>query len=279
MISSFWLDIVLLAILVITGVLILLLYSNRAATVSVDKLIDRPNPDIPGPRCYPHNLVRQCGLSPGDTVMLYWAIKCASVVLVGVLLLEVSPRAVPLYLYPLSAIPAFFACDLWLLWQRKKRRQQISSSLEFFLGLMIVNLNSGFSLNQAFRKAAQYGLHQANPLAEEVALISRELDAGRARQLAFTRLAQRTGVESVHRLATVVNVGLEMGTPMIDALQSQAKILRMQRKQQDTARINRKTMETMLPVLLTCFPMFLMLVLFPAGIQILNVLELLGDIF
>nr|WP_243748681.1 type II secretion system F family protein [Pseudomaricurvus alcaniphilus] len=144
---------------------------------------------------------------------------------------------------------------------------------------MIVNLNSGFSLNQAFRKAAQYGLHQANPLAEEVALISRELDAGRARQLAFTRLAQRTGVESVHRLATVVNVGLEMGTPMIDALQSQAKILRMQRKQQDTARINRKTMETMLPVLLTCFPMFLMLVLFPAGIQILNVLELLGDIF
>lgn len=117
-----------------------------------------------------------------------------------------------------------------------------------------------------------------SPLSAEIKLLAKEIEAGRDRKRAFADLARRTGVQGLRRLSAIINGGVASGSPILDALKSESNLLGMKRYQKDTARINRKSLETLLPVIMVCFPMFLVLVFFPAAIQIIEVLEVLGEL-
>ena len=194
-------------------------------------------------------------------------------------LLEIFQEGLLLWSVLLIGVVSFLVIDLWFLFARKSRRSSIERSLSFFVNLMVVYLKSGLSLTRAFDSAAQYGLSRKNPLSQEVSLLLREIDAGRARDEAFTRLAKRTGVQDLRRLAAVLNVGFKVGSPVADTLEAQAQLLRARQAQQGTALVNRKTMEAMLPMLMVCFPMFIVLIFYPAGAQVIEVMGALKDLF
>tara|TARA_R110001606_G_scaffold359310_1_gene511131 strand:+ start:2223 stop:3038 length:816 start_codon:yes stop_codon:yes gene_type:complete len=224
---------------------------------------------------YPHKLIRQCGMQPARYWLWYWAVKWVCAVAVAFLLLEFVSD--PLMSVGGSTL-GFFLLDVVLLLKRSGRRNQINLSLVFFTNLLIVFLKSGLSLSNAFYKAAQFGLDKDNPLAAELELIAYELDAGRDRAAAFDKLSSRTGVESLNKLAVIIKAGVNVGSPVSDGLQSLADFLRLQQEQQLTRRINRKALESTFPMAMVCFPMFFVLVFFPAGQQISDILSLLGEI-
>ena len=224
---------------------------------------------------YPGKLIRQCGISPSHYWLWYWSVKLVSVALVAFLLIEFFDS---ILLIVCGSILAFFLIDVSLLFKRSARRNQINQSLVFFTNLLIVFLKSGLSLSNAFRKAGQFGLHKNNPLAAELELIAYELDAGRDRAEAFDQLSNRTGVESLNKLAVIIKAGINVGSPVSDGLQSLADFLRLQQELQLTSRINRKALESTFPMAMVCFPMFFVLVFFPAGQQISDIMSLLGEI-
>ncbi|WP_162533706.1 type II secretion system F family protein [Colwellia sp. Arc7-D] len=224
---------------------------------------------------YPDKLVRQCGIPSARYWLWYWAVKWGSVAVISFLLLEFFNSSL---LVSCGAVLAFFLLDISLLLKRNARRNQIKLSLVFFTNLLIVFLKSGLSLSNAFRKAGQFGLHKNNPLAAELELIAYELDAGRDRAEAFDQLSNRTGVDSLNKLAVIIKAGVNVGSPVSDGLQSLADFLRLQQEQQLTSRINRKALESTLPMAMVCFPMFFVLVFFPAGQQISEIMSLLGEI-
>ncbi|TMP14078.1 secretion system protein, partial [Pseudoalteromonas ruthenica] len=43
-------------------------------------------------------------------------------------------------------------------------------------------------------------------------------------------------------------------------------------------KVKKKAMHTTFPILLTCFPMFLVFVFFPAALQVMNVLKMLVEV-
>ena len=270
-------DAVLVLLLLITGGLAILFHTSRIKqnpappTLSHTASRRRFSP-------YPGKLIRQCGLSADNSKWLYWALKCACVVILIVLLTEISAPPLPIWSFVIIGLSAFFLVDLSLLWRRHRRRQQIEHALSFFITLIITYLRAGSTLSNAFRLAAQYGLNSKEPLAQEVTLLAHEIDAGRGRQRAFGALADRTGVRALQRLAEILATSISIGNPMIDTLQSQADLLVAHHRQQTTARINRKVMAAMLPILLTCFPLFVAFVVYPAGKQILDLLRFLGDL-
>lgn len=224
---------------------------------------------------YPAQLIRQAGLPAFRNSLLYWSIKIVSLLLAICVLISISQINLTAGLV-LSTL-AFFLLDLWLLAKREARKQKIDHSVEYFISLLLVYLKSGNNLSHAFHQAAQYGLTKQNPLAQELMLVASELDAGRERQRAFTALAQRTGVKNLAKLANIIQVGMNMGTPLNNCLESQLCEIRLQQEERLTAEINRKSLETMLPMLLICFPVFLVLVFFPAAIQIMDVISLLAE--
>ncbi|WP_372878977.1 type II secretion system F family protein [Spongiibacter marinus] len=228
---------------------------------------------------YPSKRIRQAGLAPKTMRLSYWLLKFTLLLLGPTLLLELSEGQVALWLLAAVAVVLFFVFDVWLLMVRRKRRQQIRRSLNFFVNLLVVYLKSGMSLGKAFDQAAEYGLGNKNPLSQEISLLSKEIEAGRGRDEAFAKLAQRTGVEDLEKIAAVLRVGFQVGSPVAETLAAQAELLRAKQTQLGTELVNRKSMEAMLPMLLVCIPMFVVLVLFPAGSQVYEVLQMMKDLF
>lgn len=228
---------------------------------------------------YPSKRIRQAGLAPKTMRLSYWMLKFTLLLLGPTLLLELSAGQVALWLLAAVAVVLFFVFDIWLLMVRRKRRQQIRRSLNFFVNLLVVYLKSGMSLGKAFDQAAEYGLGNKNPLSQEISLLSKEIEAGRGRDEAFAKLAQRTGVEDLEKIAAVLRVGFQVGSPVAETLAAQAELLRAKQTQLGTELVNRKSMEAMLPMLLVCIPMFIVLVLFPAGSQVYEVLQMMKDLF
>lgn len=228
---------------------------------------------------YPRNIIRQCGLSPNNFRNVYWLAKLVLCLLSLLLYMETPEQWRNQWLFVFSLSAAYFGIDLWLLLRRRHRHHEITRSLPFFVNVLVVYLKSGLGLAKAFDQAADYGLTSKNALAREVGLLNLEFEAGRSRDEAFENLARRTGVKELERLAAVLSVGFQVGSPVADTLHAQAEFMRVKQAQQGTKLINRKTMESMLPMSLMCFPVFIVLIIYPAASQIFDVLNLLKDVF
>ncbi len=280
--SDWWFDLILVALLAAMGLLALLLRrSDARADASEDfslKLDSRPVRSFRW-SLYPKNLVRQCGFSIEKTRWVYWPLKAGFALLIPMVAIEASKGMVSaMWLCGLSLV-SFMLVDIYLLLRRKRRQEKISASLSFFVSLLVVYLRSGQGLGYAFDSAARFGLAQDNPLAKEVSLLLQEIAAGRERDEAFTCLAERTGVDDLQKIAAVMSVGFSVGSPVAQTLEAQADLLLAKQRQRGAQAANRKTMEAMLPMIMVCFPMFLVLVFYPAGAQIYEVLNLLKELF
>lgn len=276
--DNWWFDGVIVALLACFA---FIAYTTRHVDAKPADDLSDLDTDAPGAtwRVYPQKLVRQCGLSPQEFKPLYWLAKLAPMLLAALLYLEAPAHWQSVWLLLAGISIGYFSIDLWLLRRRRQRHQEITRSLPFFVNVLEVYLRSGIGLAKAFDQAAEYGLSQGNALAKEVRLLNLEFSAGRSREEAFNNLAKRTGVNELEHLAAVLSVGFQVGSPLADTLRAQAELMRVKQSQDGNKLVNRKTMEAMLPMSLVCFPMFLVLVFYPAASQIFDVLRLMKDVF
>lgn len=229
-------------------------------------------------RGYYPRVARQAGYDPGSLRATYWLAKAAFGLLLPLLLLEVLPRGLPAAALLALFVPAllgFLLPDLWLVRRRRRRRRQITRALGYFVDLLVAFLYSGMSLERAFNRAGREGLERKHPLAREVLLVGRELDAGQDPGLAFQALAERTGVAELRGIAAALSIGLRVGTPVRATLQAQAEMLWTKRRETALKQINAAAVKVMFPVMLCGFPIFFLLTFFPAILEILEQLRFL----
>lgn len=228
-------------------------------------------------------LARQAGYEPDALFWPYWAGKAVLALLLPLLFLELVRVVllglrVPLpWLLP-AAILGFALPDLYLLAARRARRKQIAKSLSFFMDLVVAFLHTGMGLERAFRRAGREGFDPGHPLAREVALVGRELDAGRDPSAAFESLADRTGVSDLRATASALRMGLKLGTPVRATLEAQAEILWTKRREAALKAIHAAAIQVMFPVMLCGFPIFILLTFFPALLEIFDGLRSITDL-
>jgi len=227
---------------------------------------------------YPARLVRQTGMIPGQVVVFYWVGKFILAILLPLLIAELT-GTLSLFVFVLIALIGFFAIDIWLQLRRRHRVQAIERDLGYFIDLIAAFLKSGMNLSQAFRQASQYGLPKGNFLAREVDLVARELEAGSERESAFNSLAERTGVKDLQRLAAVMNVGFRVGAPITETLESQSALLRAKQWEQAESMVSRKSLEALFPLMLVSIPLMLVLIFFPAAVQIYEIFSMFVGTF
>ena len=211
-------------------------------------------------------LARQAGFEAtreGD----YWLIKLAAAVLPPLLLLDAGAGAWAL----VAGLAGFFVPDLWLLGRRRQRRRLITRALPYFLDLVVAFLHSGLSLVDAFRRAGREAFSGPHPLAREVELVGQELDAGRDPSLAFHDLAERTGVADLRAVAAALRVGMRLGASIRETLLAQADALLVKRREDALKRIHRAELQMMFPVMLSGFPVFIVLAFFPMIMDLVDV--------
>ena len=153
----------------------------------------------------------------------------------------------------------------------RRRRAVIADALPDLLDLLVLCLESGCSLDQAILKTSEELGLTSQPLADELTLVSNEIRAGKPRAEAFRHFADRTGVEEVRSLVSLLVQTDRYGTSVAHALQINAELLRTQRRQDAEERAARASVKLVFPLVFLLFPAFYIVALGPAMLQFVRV--------
>lgn len=162
------------------------------------------------------------------------------------------------------------APELFLSNAIQKRQSAMKRAFPDALDLLLICVESGMSIEHAFRRVSQEIGAQSVELAEECALATAELSYLPDRRAAYQNLAMRTGLEGVKQIATVLIQAEKYGTPLGAALRATAQ------ESRDNRMIEAEKMAAALPPKLTVpmivffLPVLLVVVIAPAIMQVMS---------
>ena len=138
----------------------------------------------------------------------------------------------PFFVYLLALGGGFLAPDFWLGKKIAKRQKKINRGLPDVLDLLVICMEAGLSLDQATaRTRAGIEISRSRKLCDELNMVVLEQRAGRARSDAWKNMAERTGVESVRNLVSMLVQTEQFGTSIAKMLRVHSDTLRVQRVQ------------------------------------------------
>jgi tight adherence protein C len=152
-----------------------------------------------------------------------------------------------------------------------KRQKTIQKLLPDAVDLLVICVEAGLALGQAFQRVAQEMRHAGDLLSTEIAQMNLEIRAGTPRDQALTALADRTGVADLQSLVSMLIQTERFGTSIADALRIHAETMRVKRQQRAEEEAAKTTIKMVFPLAICIFPALLVVILGPAFIQILEV--------
>jgi len=107
----------------------------------------------------------------------------------------------------------------------KKRKHKMQLALADALDLMVVSVEAGLGLDQAIIRVADELAFAYPDLSDELKLVNIELRAGKARTEALRNLGDRTGLEDVASLTTMLIQTDKFGTSVAQSLRVHSETL------------------------------------------------------
>jgi tight adherence protein C len=154
----------------------------------------------------------------------------------------------------------------------KKRAHKIRLSLADALDLLVVSVEAGLGLDQALTRVGQELAFAYPDLSDELRLVNLELRAGKARSDALRNLAERTGVEDLNSLVTMLIQTDKFGTSVAQALRVYSDTLRTKRRQRAEEAAAKTGVKMVFPLVLCIFPAIWVVTIGPAAIKFITVL-------
>jgi tight adherence protein C len=146
----------------------------------------------------------------------------------------------------------------------KRYRRKLTEALPDMVDLLGIVLGTGLSLDQAFQRVSQELQHIYPQLAEELYLLTVQMQAGQERSVAFRNLVKRTGVDDIKSLAAMIVQSERFGTSLSQALQVYSESLRTRRRLRAEASIGRAGIKMLFATILFIFPVFFVITLVPS---------------
>jgi tight adherence protein C len=170
------------------------------------------------------------------------------------------------FIYVLALALGFLAPDFWLGKRIAVRQAAIRRGLPDVLDLLVICVEAGLSMDQATARTADE-LRSAHPaVCDELGIVVLEQRAGRARSDAWRQFAERTAVDSVKNLVTVLVQSEQLGTSVAKTLRVHSDTLRTQRRQRVEEQAAKTTVKLVFPLVLFIFPSLFLVTLGPAAI-------------
>jgi tight adherence protein C len=174
------------------------------------------------------------------------------------------------FLYIVVVLVGYLLPDMWLRRQIKVRQKAIRKGLPDILDLLVICIEAGLSLDQATKRTTEE-LTKAHPaLCDEMNIVVLEQRAGRPRSECWKHLAERTDVDVVRNLVSVLIQSEQFGTSIAKTLRVHSDTLRTQRIQQVEEMAAKTTVKLVFPLVLFIFPSLFLVVLGPALITIVD---------
>lgn len=164
----------------------------------------------------------------------------------------------------------YFAPTIFIKNRVTKRQEAIRKAWPDALDLLLICVESGMSVEGAFRKVSQEIGAQSRELAEELTLTTAELSYLQDRRLAFENLAARTGLEGVRATVTSLIQSEKYGTSVGQSLRVLAQENRDMRMSEAEKKAAALPPKLTVPLIVFFLPVLFAVIITPAAIQILN---------
>ena len=160
------------------------------------------------------------------------------------------------------------APEIYLSNLTSKRQASMRRAFPDALDLLLICVESGMSIEHAFRKVSTEIGTASVPMAEELALTTAELSYLPERRQAYENLAKRTGLDNVKSVTTVLIQAERYGTPLGQALRVLAQESRDQRMTAAEKKAAALPPKLTVPMIVFFMPALFIVILTPALIQI-----------
>lgn len=149
-----------------------------------------------------------------------------------------------------------------------KRQLSIKRAFPDALDLLLICVESGMSIEMAFRKVSVEIGSQSIALAEEFTLTTAELSYLQDRKVAYENLARRTGLEGVKSVCLALQQSERYGTPLGQSLRVMAQENRDMRMTEAEKKAAALPPKLTVPMILFFLPVLFVVILGPTGIKI-----------
>ena len=214
----------------------------------------------------------QAGFRRGDALPIFFAMRLAGA-LIGFALLATPLLMRPNLTLAVGAMGFGYLLPSMVLARVAKRRQRrIRLSLADALDLLVISVEAGLGLDQAMMRVGQELQFAYPDLAEELRIVNLELVAGTSRSEALRNLADRTGVDDLSALVSMLVQTDKFGTSVANSLRVYSDVLRTKRRQRAEEAAAKTGVKMVLPLVICIFPTIWVVTIGPAAITFIQVL-------
>jgi tight adherence protein C len=154
---------------------------------------------------------------------------------------------------------------------KDKRLKKLRDGFPDALDLLVVCVESGLGLSAAIQRVSEEISVSHEDLAMELMLVNAETRAGVDRSRALKNLADRTGLDDIRGLVSMLVQAMRFGTSIADTLRvysEEFRDRRMQKAEEEAAKISTKMI---FPLVFCLFPSFFLVAIGPAILRFIDV--------
>jgi tight adherence protein C len=180
------------------------------------------------------------------------------------------PTAVKVGLCIFATYAGMYLPTLFIKNKISKRALSIKRAFPDALDLLLICVESGMSIEAAFRKVSQEIGSQSIALAEEFTLTTAELSYLQDRRTAYENLAKRTNLDGVRSVCMALQQSERYGTPLGQTLRVMAQENRDMRMSEAEKKAAGLPPKLTVPMILFFLPVLFIVILGPAAIRVMQ---------
>jgi len=220
-----------------------------------------------------HKRLIRGGIYSERAISIFFGIKLGLLLVIPVLVLffwwgQTSQRGLLIAGSIVLFILGYILPDIILDNLIKARQKKIREALPDTLDLMVVCVEAGQGLNAAIKRVSDDLMESSPIMARELLMVNLEIMAGLEREQALKNLGERTGVDELISLCSILIQSDRFGTSIGQALKTQSDYMRTTRRKKLEELAAKTPVKLVFPLLLFIFPAIMVVVLGPAFIRI-----------
>ncbi|GAA4017375.1 type II secretion system F family protein [Sphingomonas swuensis] len=221
--------------------------------------------------------LQAAGFTSPAAPRIYTLVRLSLVVLLPATLLLLHwlssdpPGMFALYVQSMvAALAGLYVPALFVRAKADRRQQALINGFPDALDLLLVCVEAGLGLEAAFARVGQEMVHSHPLIAEQLGTVVLELRAGRSREDALRRMADRAQVDEIRAFATLLIQSTKLGSSVGQTLRIYASEMREKRRMRAEEKAHRLPVLLSIPLVACMLPVMIGVLMLPAAIRVIR---------
>ena len=182
-----------------------------------------------------------------------------------------TPSLTKLYIsVVIAAALGLYLPNIFIRARADRRQREIINGFPDALDLMLVCVEAGLGLEAAFARVGMEMTASHPRLAEQLGAVVLELRAGRSREDALRRMADRAGADEIRAFATLLIQSTKLGSSIAQTLRIYASEMRERRRMRAEEKAHRLPVLLSIPLVACMLPVMIGVLMLPAAIRVMR---------